>query len=92
MKMDCTADPAPDIATASPQVLRQLGAITRQLNDTLAADLEDSLVKLLVRAAPQEIAKDQARALPGRVIEPTGRDDTVANQREVDEPLASLGF
>lgn len=35
---------------------------------------------------------DPARALPGRVIEPTRRDDTVANQREVDELLRSLGF
>ena len=208
MKINCTADPAPDLAAASPAVFRQLGAITRQLHDTLAelgvqprsqpaadglpearsplayltaktgeaadkvlgsveqakaehaqiaattraiaaaivanpvravasgavmnfvsavegstaridrhltdimvaqdfhdltgqvvakvvslaADLEDSLVKLLVRSAPQEIAQDQARALPGRVTHSTGRDDTVANQREVDELLASLGF
>ena len=208
MKINCTADPAPDLAAASPAVFRQLGAITRQLHDTLAelgvqprsqraadglpearsplayltaktgdaadkvlgsveqakaehaqiaattraiaaaivanpvravasgavmnfvsavegstvridrhltdimvaqdfhdltgqvvakvvslaADLEDSLVKLLVRSAPQEIAQDQARALPGRVTHSTGRDDTVANQHEVDELLASLGF
>ncbi len=59
---------------------------------SLAADLEDSLVKLLVRAAPQEVVRVRTGALHGPVVEPMGRDDTVANQREVDELLASLGF
>ncbi len=146
MKMDRTADLAPDIPAASPEVFRQLDAITRQLHAdglpdarsrltyiaaktgeaadklpssveqakaghassaaptrgiavaivanvvSLAADLEDGLVKLLVRAAPQEVAKVRTGVLHGPVLEPTGRDDIVANQREVDDLLASLVF
>ncbi len=60
---------------------------------SLAADLEDSLVKLLVQAAPHEVAhRAEASALNGPVVDHTGRDDTVANQGEVDDLLASLGF
>jgi chemotaxis protein CheZ len=71
---------------------------------SLAADLEDSLVKLLLQAAPVEqstrlmaqlAASDQAAAaveLNGPVVNPEGRTDVVANQGEVDDLLASLGF
>jgi chemotaxis protein CheZ len=71
---------------------------------SLAADLEDSLVKLLLQAAPIEqstrlmaqlAASDQAAAaveLSGPVVNPEGRTDVVANQGEVDDLLASLGF
>ena len=60
---------------------------------SLAADLEDSLVKLLVQAAPHEVAhKVETAALNGPVVDRTGRNDTVANQGEVDDLLASLGF
>jgi len=60
---------------------------------SLAADLEDSLVKLLVQAAPHELAhKVETSALNGPVVDRTGRNDTVANQGEVDDLLASLGF
>ena len=59
----------------------------------LAADLEDSLVRLLVRAAPQELThKVETAALHGPVVDHDARDDTVANQGEVDDLLASLGF
>ena len=59
----------------------------------LAGDLEDSLVKLLVQAAPHEVAhKVETAALHGPVVDHAGRDDTVANQGEVDDLLASLGF
>ena len=59
----------------------------------LAADLEDSLVKLLVQAAPPEQAqKVEASILNGPVVNPEGRTDVVANQGEVDDLLASLGF
>ncbi|MEO6032512.1 MAG: protein phosphatase CheZ [Burkholderiaceae bacterium] len=57
----------------------------------LAADLEDSLVKLLVQAAAPEQATEAA-ALDGPVVDPRGRSDVVADQGEVDELLASLGF
>ena len=60
---------------------------------SLAADLEDSLVKLLVQAAPPEQAqKVEASLLAGPVVNPEGRTDVVANQGEVDDLLASLGF
>jgi chemotaxis protein CheZ len=60
---------------------------------SLASDLEDSLVKLLVQAAPPEQAqKVEAALLQGPVVNPEGRTDVVANQGEVDDLLASLGF
>ena len=59
----------------------------------LAADLEDSLVKLLVQAAPPEQAhKVEASLLHGPVVNGEGRADVVHNQGEVDDLLASLGF
>ena len=59
----------------------------------LASDLEDSLVKLLVQAAPVEQAQRvEAAILNGPVVNPEGRTDVVANQGEVDDLLASLGF
>jgi chemotaxis protein CheZ len=59
----------------------------------LASQLEESLVKLLLQAAPPEQAqKVEAIALTGPVIDAAGRPDVVANQGEVDDLLASLGF
>jgi len=59
----------------------------------LAGDLEDSLVKLLVQAAPAEqVHKVDVATLNGPVVNPEGRADVVANQGEVDDLLASLGF
>ncbi len=65
---------------------------------SLAADLEDSLVKLLVQAAPVDQASklmahiEAVPELNGPVVDPEGRTDVVANQGEVDDLLASLGF
>jgi chemotaxis protein CheZ len=60
---------------------------------TLAGDLEDSLVKLLLQAAPlEQAAKAEAAALAGPVVDAAGRTDVVSNQGEVDDLLASLGF
>ena len=70
----------------------------------LASDLESQLVKLLVQAAPPEQAQKVEAALtshhsePGQphlegpVVNAEGRTDVVANQSEVDDLLASLGF
>jgi chemotaxis protein CheZ len=59
----------------------------------LAIDLEDSLVKLLVQAAPSELASEPTQSeLNGPVVNPEGRTDIVSNQSEVDDLLASLGF
>jgi chemotaxis protein CheZ len=59
----------------------------------LANDLEDSLVKLLVQVVPPEQReKVDPSVLHGPVVNPEGRTDVVANQGEVDDLLASLGF
>jgi chemotaxis protein CheZ len=67
----------------------------------LANDLEAQLVKLLVQAAPPEQAHKVEAALTsqpvehkldGPVVDAEGRTDVVANQSEVDDLLASLGF
>ena len=59
----------------------------------LATDLEDSLLKLLVQAAPPEQAqKVEQSLLQGPVVDPSGRADVVKDQGEVDDLLASLGF
>ena len=60
---------------------------------TLATDLEDSLVKLLVQAVPaDQREKVGVSALNGPVMNAAGRSDVVSNQGEVDDLLASLGF
>ena len=60
---------------------------------TLARDLEDSLVNLLVQLVPPEQReKVDLSALQGPVVNLQGRTDVVANQGEVDDLLASLGF
>jgi chemotaxis protein CheZ len=59
----------------------------------LANDLEDSLLKLLVSVVPPEQrAKVDPNVLHGPIVNPEGRTDVVANQGEVDDLLASLGF
>ena len=60
---------------------------------TLANDLEDSLVKLLVQVVPPDHReKVDSSVLNGPVVNPEGRTDVVSNQGEVDDLLASLGF
>jgi chemotaxis protein CheZ len=60
---------------------------------TLANDLEDSLVKLLVQVVPpDQREKVDPSILQGPVVNPEGRTDVVADQGEVDDLLASLGF
>ncbi|MDO9071774.1 MAG: protein phosphatase CheZ [Rubrivivax sp.] len=60
---------------------------------TLANELEDSLVKLLVSVVPPEQReKVDPSVLHGPVVNAEGRTDIVTNQGEVDDLLASLGF
>ena len=60
---------------------------------TLANDLEDSLVKLLVQVMPpDQREKVDPNVLHGPVVDATGRTDVVTDQGEVDDLLASLGF
>ncbi|MEO5734090.1 MAG: protein phosphatase CheZ [Rubrivivax sp.] len=59
----------------------------------LANELEVGLVKLLVQVVPpDQREKVDANVLNGPVVNPEGRTDVVANQGEVDDLLASLGF
>ncbi len=59
----------------------------------LANDLEDSLVKLLVQVVPpDQREKVDPSVLHGPVVDASGRTDVVADQGEVDDLLASLGF
>ena len=59
---------------------------------TLANDLEGSLIKLLVQVVPPDQVHKVEQALNGPVVNPEGRTDVVANQEQVDDLLASLGF
>ncbi|MFN9745434.1 MAG: protein phosphatase CheZ [Betaproteobacteria bacterium] len=60
---------------------------------SLASDLEDSLVKLLLQVVPpDQREKVDPNVLNGPVVNPEGRTDVVSNQGEVDDLLASLGF
>jgi chemotaxis protein CheZ len=60
---------------------------------TLANDLEDSLVKLLIQVVPQGVREQvDPSVLNGPVVNPEGRTDVVSDQGEVDDLLASLGF
>jgi chemotaxis protein CheZ len=61
----------------------------------MANTLEDSLVHLLVQAAPEELqamAQPAETALQGPVVSGTQQGEVVSNQGEVDDLLASLGF
>ena len=61
----------------------------------LANDLEDSLVALLLQVVPPGMREQVAEVSPqlnGPVVNAEGRTDVVADQSEVDDLLASLGF
>ncbi len=62
----------------------------------LAATIEEQLLALLLQSAPtgapgQDRAYDM-NAPQGPVVDPAGRTDVVADQKDVDDLLASLGF
>ena len=60
---------------------------------SLAKNLEESLVKLLLSVAPPDQREKVDHAvLQGPVVNPEGRTDVVSDQSEVDDLLASLGF
>ena len=59
---------------------------------TLANDLEGSLLKLLMQVIPPDQIHKVESVLQGPVVDAQGRTDVVANQGEVDDLLASLGF
>lgn len=60
---------------------------------TLATNLEEQLLKLLIETTPPEQRKKvEVHQLDGPVVKTEGRDDVVADQAGVDDLLASLGF
>lgn len=58
---------------------------------SVAANIEDALVKLLLEAAPQQAPDTTRDSLDGPVHDPR-RTDVVSNQAQVDDLLESLGF
>jgi chemotaxis protein CheZ len=59
---------------------------------TIAQDLEQQLVQLLVDFAPADVKREfDSGLLNGPQINPTG-SDVVSNQGQVDDLLDSLGF
>jgi chemotaxis protein CheZ len=60
---------------------------------TIAQNIEDQLVKLLIDATPPEKREEvECSWLNGPVIDAAKRDDVVTSQGQVDDLLASLGF
>ena len=60
---------------------------------TIAQNLEQQLVQMLVDFAPAEVKRDFGNGLMnGPQIHPTGNADVVSNQGQVDDLLDSLGF
>ncbi len=60
---------------------------------TIAQNLEQQLVQMLVDFAPEEVRREHNNGLlNGPQINPTGNHDVVSNQGQVDDLLDSLGF
>lgn len=60
---------------------------------TIAQDLEQQLVQMLVDFAPAEVKRDYDNGLMnGPQINPGGNSEVVSNQGQVDDLLDSLGF
>jgi chemotaxis protein CheZ len=60
---------------------------------TIAQNLEQQLVQMLVDFAPAEVKRDFGNGLlNGPQINPTGNTEVVSNQGQVDDLLDSLGF
>ena len=60
---------------------------------TIAQNLEQQLVQMLVDFAPAEVKREFGNGLlNGPQINPSGNNDVVSNQGQVDDLLDSLGF
>lgn len=64
--------------------------ITRMLG--VIGTIEQELVQVLIDNAPKEKRDETNSLLNGPQTNPTGKPDVVANQDQVDDLLASLGF
>ena len=64
---------------------------------SLAANIEEQLIQLLIQTAPPDAVvkgpvAEPRPGLSGPVVDPEGNPDVVTGQTEVDDLLASLGF
>ena len=76
---------AQDFQDLTGQVIKKIVA--------LAQDLESGLMNVLVQTMPGEKRTESVQSLlNGPVINPEGRPDVVASQKQVDDLLDSLGF
>jgi chemotaxis protein CheZ len=76
---------AQDFQDLTGQVIKRITGI--------AQNLEKQLVQVLVDFAPEEIKRELDNGLlNGPQINPTGKNDVVADQGQVDDLLDSLGF
>ena len=76
---------AQDFHDLTGQVIRKIVSV--------AANLEEQLVTLLLEATPPEKRQFvEATGLSGPVVDAKGRNDVVTNQAQVDDLLESLGF
>lgn len=64
--------------------------ITRMLG--VIGTIEQELVQVLIDSVPKEKRDDTNSLLNGPQTNPEGKPDVVANQDQVDDLLASLGF
>jgi chemotaxis protein CheZ len=75
---------AQDFQDLTGQVItKMLGVVTM---------IETELVQVLIDNAPQERREETRSLLNGPEVRPNGKADIVANQDQVDDLLASLGF
>ena len=75
---------AQDFQDLTGQVIKKVAS--------LAQDLEEQLLMLLVENSPPETRSSAEGLLNGPVVDGAGRDDVVTNQGQVDDLLEQLGF
>jgi chemotaxis protein CheZ len=101
LTMQCLAEIQHDSSASKQQLLDIMmaqdfqdltGQVIRKVT-VLAHELEQQLVHLLIDYAPTELKRDSGSGLlNGPQINPTGMNDVVAEQSQVDDLLDSLGF
>ncbi|MDO9467108.1 MAG: protein phosphatase CheZ [Rubrivivax sp.] len=101
LTMQCLTDMRNDTSATKQQLLDIMmaqdfqdltGQVIRKVTD-LAHGLEQQLVQLLIDYAPTELRRESNNTLlNGPQIDPTNRNDVVADQSQVDDLLDSLGF
>lgn len=96
----CTADQARETGQHLRDIMMAqdfhdlTGQVLRKVGD-MAATLEIEMVQLLIDSASPEQRAEISQTdglINGPVINPDGRSDIVANQAQVDDLLATLGF